>query len=207
MGVKNLDGSCTSWLFQKNKLDCFFAKQQYDEADEVPALHQWGKLANSVAPYVAEPFGKLHTGKTAPLAGTLIATIVGIRKVAGMSVGFHLERIQVIGGVACLAQIAQSRKRIPEIKPIEAKPRVMCILRLTQMDHLVVLGVGKSGIQPICIVLLGSKNMAEHRYRGIPFPTEQTVHGGRHVDNGVRPRRPENEREKIQFNRELKTEN
>ena len=73
----------------------------------------------------------------------------------------------------------------------------MGVLRLPQMNHLVMLGIRPFRVQTVGIVLVVGKNMAEHRYRGIAFPAEQTVHGGWHVDNGVRPWCSEKEREEI----------
>ena len=74
----------------------------------------------------------------------------------------------------------------------------MGVLRLPQVNHLVVLGVGETGVQPVGILLFTGKDMAEHGYRGIAFPAEEPVDGSWHVDNRVRPWSPEYKSEDVQ---------
>ena len=124
--------------------------------------------------------------------------MVEIVQVIHVCICLHLERIEIVAGVSHLARIAQSRKHIPQVANIETKPRIVCALSLPQVYHLVVLGVGQPVVQQVGIILIVSKNKAEHRYRSIVLPAEKPVHRGRHIGNGVRPRSSEYELEDIQ---------
>ena len=129
------------------------------------------------------PLTEFHTGKAAPLARPLFATMVEIVQVVLVAVGFYLEGIEIIDGVFHLSKIAQGPQGVPEIEGIEAEPRVARRLCLAQVNHLVVLECAELAVEMVGHGLLAGKDMAKHGHGGKAFAPPQTAHLGRHVAN------------------------
>ena len=140
-----------------------------------------------------------HPCKGPPLAGTLVAAILYVMQVAGVHISLHLKRVEIVGGILRLAEIAQGEERVPQVEDVEEKPRVARVLRLLQVYHLVVFRKRVAFVHPVGVMLLTGKNMAEQRYGSIPLPAKKTVDGGGHVDNAVRPGCPDDKLQEVQW--------
>ena len=137
--------------------------------------------------HVAHTCRQRHPAELSPLIGALTAPLQ-IVVLPHAAVGFHLEGVQVIHRSLHLPDIADAHQRTPEILHIEKVPTVVGGLRLTHMNHLMVLQRIETAVEFVGILLRACEDMPEDGNARVSLPAPEAAHRGLHVAHAGRPR-------------------